>query len=87
MSRDELHRCWCSGITVGERWASVGELVQVCLIELVHGQWLTSDVQSRTERKRVAILVRETLAHVEASFLGKKTDAKVEHRFSEYLHN
>lgn len=65
----ELHGCRLGGVTIGQSRTSVGQLIQVCFIKLVHWQGLSPNVQPRTEWDGVAILVGEGLANVEPGFL------------------
>ena len=75
----ELHGCWLGGVTIGQSRTSVGQLIQVCFIKLVHWQGLSPNVQPRTEWDGVAILVGEGLANVEPGFLEKQQQMYVEY--------
>lgn len=65
----ELHWCRFGWVSIGQSRTSVGQLVQICFIKLVHGQGLPSNVQLGTEWDGVAILVGEGLANMELGFL------------------
>lgn len=72
MCRDKLHRCRLSGVPISQSRTSVGQLIKICFIKLVQRQRLPSNIQFRTERDGVAILVGEGLANVEPGFLEKQ---------------
>ena len=71
MSWYELHRCRLGGVPIRQSGTSIGQLIQISFIKLVHGQGLPPNVQPRTGRDGVAILVGECLANMKPGFLEK----------------
>ena len=69
MCWDKLNRCWFGGVTIGQTWPSVRELIKISLIELVQRQGFASNLELWAERERVPILVGQGLCHMESGFL------------------
>lgn len=75
----KLHRCRLGGVSIGQSWTSVGQLIQICFIKLVHGQGLPPNVQPRMKWDGVTILVREGLTNMESGFLEKQSQECIDY--------
>ena len=78
MCRDKLHGCRLDGVSICQSRTSVGQLIQICFIKLVHGQRLPPNVQPRTKWDGVTILVGEGLANMESGFLEKQSQEYID---------